>query len=66
MGRRVLRRHIWGYSVGLCPIKRTPGLYRLMSRKMGHTAVLAIKVTVTFINLKKGDRKNCTITTVDS
>ena len=24
-----LRRHIWGYSVCLCPIKRTPGLYGL-------------------------------------
>ena len=29
MGRRVLRRHIWGYSVCLCPIKRTSGLYGL-------------------------------------
>ena len=29
MGRRVLRRHFWGYSVCLCPIKRTPGLYGL-------------------------------------
>ena len=29
MGRRVLRRHIWGYSVCLCPIKRTQGLYGL-------------------------------------
>ena len=29
MGRRVLRRYIWGYSVCLCPIKRTPGLYGL-------------------------------------
>ena len=27
MGRRVLRLHIWGYSVCLCPIKRRPGLY---------------------------------------
>ena len=27
MMRRVLRRHIWGYSVCLCPIKRTPDLY---------------------------------------
>ena len=26
MGRRVLRRHIWGYSVCLCPIKGMPGL----------------------------------------
>ena len=29
MGRRVLRRHIWGYSVCLCPIKRTPVLNEL-------------------------------------
>ena len=29
MGRRVLRRLIWGYSVCLCPIKRTSGLYGL-------------------------------------
>ena len=24
MGRRVLWRHIWGYSICLCPVKRTP------------------------------------------
>ena len=29
MGRRVLQRHIWGYSVSLCHMKRTPGLYEL-------------------------------------
>ena len=29
MGRHVLRRHNWGYSVCLCPIKRAPGLYGL-------------------------------------
>ena len=29
MGRHVLRRHIWGYSVCLCPIKGTPGLNEL-------------------------------------
>ena len=29
MGRCVLRRHIWGYSVCHCPIKRMPGLYGL-------------------------------------
>ena len=29
MGRRVLRRHIWGYAVCLCPIKGTPGLNEL-------------------------------------
>ena len=30
MGRRVLRRYIWGYSVCPCPIKRTHGLYGLI------------------------------------
>ena len=30
MGRRVLRRPIWGYSVCLCPIKGTPGLNELI------------------------------------
>ena len=29
MGRRVLRRHILGYPVCLCPIKGTPGLNEL-------------------------------------
>ena len=29
MGRRVLRRHIWGFSLCLCPIKGTPGLNEL-------------------------------------
>ena len=33
MGRRVLRRHIWGYVVCLCPIKGTPGLNELMARQ---------------------------------
>ena len=31
MGRRILRRHIWGYSVCLCPIKGTPGFNELKS-----------------------------------
>ena len=31
MGRCVLRRHVWGYYVCLCPIKRTPGLNELIS-----------------------------------
>ena len=30
MGRRVMRRQIWDYSVCLCHIKRPPGLYGLM------------------------------------
>ena len=29
MGRRVLRRPFWGYSVCQCPTKGTPGLYEL-------------------------------------
>ena len=33
MGRRVLRRHTWGYSVCLCPIKGTPGLNELNKLK---------------------------------
>ena len=30
-GSRVLRRHIWGYAVCLCPTKGTPGLNELMN-----------------------------------
>ena len=33
MERRDLRRHIWGYLVGLCPIERTLDLYDLISVK---------------------------------
>ena len=33
MGRRVMRRHIWGYTVCLCLIKRTPGLNELKKKK---------------------------------
>ena len=29
LGRRILRRHIWGYAVCLCPTKRTSGLNEL-------------------------------------
>ena len=29
MRRQVFQRHIWGYSVCQCPIKRIPGLYGL-------------------------------------
>ena len=32
LGSRVLRRHIWGYTVCLCPTKWTPGLYELIER----------------------------------
>ena len=40
MGLRVLRRHIWGYSVCQCPIKRTSGLYGL--------SILLVSVHVVF------------------
>ena len=30
MGRHILRHHIWGYSVCLCPIKGTLGLNELI------------------------------------
>ena len=33
MGRRVLRCHIWGYSVCLCRIKRTSGLHPVMRNR---------------------------------
>ena len=42
MGRRVLRRHTWGYSVCLCPIKRTPGLYGLTDVKKISTKIFRI------------------------
>ena len=32
MGRRVLRRHIWGYTVCPCPTKGSPGLNELLAR----------------------------------
>ena len=38
MGRRVLRRHIWGYSDCLCSIKKTPGLSGLSE----HTCISLI------------------------
>ena len=34
MGRRVLRRHIWGYIVCLCLKKGTPGLNELKVTKI--------------------------------
>ena len=36
MGRRVLRRHAWGYSICLCPIKGTTGLNELMLNGFAH------------------------------
>ena len=45
MGRRVLRRPIWGYYVCLCPIKGTPGLNELNrgSYTSGHFILKFIK-----------------------
>ena len=36
MGRRVLRLHIWGYSVCLCPINGMPGLNELKTVTQKH------------------------------
>ena len=46
MGRRILRRLIWGYSVCLCPIKGTPGLNEF-SVKYQHILQLYILTTCT-------------------
>ena len=47
MGRRVLRRHIWGYSVCLCPIKRTPGLNELIAMLKGKKeSVMLLKMSM--------------------
>ena len=35
--RRVLRRHIWGYAVCLCPTKRTPDLNELIQVKFPYS-----------------------------
>ena len=37
----VLRRHIWGYFVCLCSIKRTPGLYGLNATQL-HRRIFVI------------------------
>ena len=37
LGHGILRHHIWGYSVCLCPIKKTPSLYGLSRSKMKGT-----------------------------
>ena len=49
MGCRVLRRHIWGYSVCLCPIKGTPGLNELKlqsQKKLKKTLMKKINIAV--------------------
>ena len=48
----VLRRHIWGYSVSLCPIKRTPCLFGLSSVKVSDKELVnRLTVTVSICNL---------------
>ena len=42
--RRVLRRHIWGYSVCLCPVKRTPDFYGLRANRSRITKRHALAV----------------------
>ena len=48
MGRRVLRRHIWGYSVCLCPIKGTPGLNEIIV----FTASIPMSIIPSFVSYK--------------
>ena len=43
MGRRILRRHICCYSVCICPIKRTPGIYELNLLRAQCPSIQAIK-----------------------
>ena len=65
MGRSILRRHIWGYSVCLCIIKRMPSLYwfKFVNAGLGDGAGMDINKTsgfdiaqspaeVLFLNLK--------------
>ena len=57
MGRRVLRRHTWGYSVCLCSIKGTPGVNEL-------NCIVIVKI-MTDILLNADDRdKILTVSTV--
>ena len=46
MGRRVLRRHIMGYTVCLCPTKGTPGL-----NELNQTVIISV-VHVHIVKLK--------------
>ena len=47
--RRVLRRHIWGYAVCLCPTERTPGLNELSESTfiLGVSGVVLISMIYT-------------------
>ena len=51
MGRSVF--HIWGYSVCLCPIKRTPGLYGLTKSDLNEFAVFVFSINCKKIMLPK-------------
>ena len=42
-GRRILRRHIYGYSVFLCPIKKKPCFYWVRGKRLFHKARTSIK-----------------------
>ena len=57
MGRRVLRRHIWGYAVCLCPIK---ALKCLLAISLPSTS-LSIKATPGLNELKKTVVSTCNI-----
>ena len=63
----VLRRHIWGYSVCLYPIKRTPGLYGLSNIKTKqtkhHYANMSVQYTAIFHGCKNNNfqMKNCDV-----
>ena len=64
MGRRVLRRHIWGYSICICPIKGTPVLNELKSNgnMLPSPGILHIEKNLDFFllffssNLEKRER----------
>ena len=68
MGHRVLRSHIWGYSVCLGPIKRTPGLNEITVKRINsqrltftsdekHFATSFMKIVVDLTFLKRPSYK---------
>ena len=50
MGRRVLRRHIWGYTVCLCPTKGTRGLYELTFQLSSISLEFILYTTILYSN----------------
>ena len=56
MGRRVLRGHIWDYSVCLCPIKGTPDLNELMMALLALINKLDEKIIVHALDLQLNSR----------